>query len=144
MKIEDINNKDAKAKAEKLLAESKVVFMGTNGSHGHPNVRAMVPQKHDETRTIWFATNLESSKIIELIKNNKAVVYAYSQKNMSECRFWGAVSTLDDAASRKHIWNDELKKHYSGIEDPNLRVLRFDISNGIYSNKDGKGGSFTN
>jgi general stress protein 26 len=64
---------------------------------------------------------------------------------MTECRFWGAVSILEDATSRKHIWNDELKKLFEGgVEDPRLRVLRFDISNGIYSNKDGKIGNFTN
>ncbi|MDR1885079.1 MAG: pyridoxamine 5'-phosphate oxidase family protein [Synergistaceae bacterium] len=146
MKSEEINHKDAKAKAEKLLAESKLVFMGTNGSHGHPNVRALVPMKFEDVRTIWFATDLHSSKILELIKNNRAVVYAFSQKSMTECRFWGAVTILEDAASRKHVWTDELKKHFEGgVDDPRLRVLRFDISNGVYgSNKDGKSGSFTN
>ncbi|MDR3331968.1 MAG: pyridoxamine 5'-phosphate oxidase family protein [Synergistaceae bacterium] len=145
MRIDETGHKDTRAKAEKLLAESKVVFMGTNGSHGHPNLRAMIPLRTDEVRTVWFATDLDSSKIIELVKNNKAVLYTYSQKTLAECRFWGNVSILDDATSRKHVWCEEIKKHYNDPDDPNFRVLRFDISNGIFcSNKEGKSGSFSN
>lgn len=146
MKDSELDHKDVRAKAEKLVAGSKVLFMGTNGSHGgHPNVRAMVPAKVDGLQTIWFSTDLESSKIMELVKDNKATLYAYAPRTMAECRLWGTVSILDDPASRKLIWHDEFKKYFpGGADDPRLRVLRFDISNGTYSNKEGKKTEFKN
>jgi general stress protein 26 len=146
LKDEDLGHKDARAKAEKLLADSKIVFLGTNGSHGHPNLRAMVPARVVGTETIWFATGLDSSKILELIKSDKAVVYAYAARNHSffECRLWGNAVILEDAESRRQVWSDEFKEHFpGGVDDPNLRVLRFDVRNGVYS-KDGKSGGFKN
>jgi general stress protein 26 len=133
-------------KVEKILSGAKVVYMGTNGSHGHPNVRAVSPARVDGTDTIWFATDLNSSKIIELVKDDKAVIYALGPRMSDECRLWGSVAILDDAASRKNVWSDDVKRHVfsDGVNSGSLRVLRFDISNGCYSGKGGKCGEFKN
>lgn len=142
---DELTHKEARAKAEKLLSATKTVFLATNGSHGHPNVRAMMPLRIDGgVQTIWFSTGLDSSKIIELVKDDKAAVYGYSSRSMAEFRLWGRTTILEDAASRKLIWVDDLKEHFpGGLNDPNLRVLRFDVVSGLYCNKDGKSGIFT-
>ena len=46
MKECELTQKESRTKAEKLLSSAKVVFVGTNGSHGHSNVRTMAPQKN--------------------------------------------------------------------------------------------------
>jgi general stress protein 26 len=144
MKERELSSKEARAKAEKLLSGAKTIFLATNGSHGHPNLRAVNPLSFEGAQTLWFSTSLESSKIIELVKDNKAVVYGYSPRASSEFRLWGSVVILDDAVSRKHIWQDALKQHFpGGINDPDLRVLRFDSISGLYTGKDGKSGIFT-
>ena len=141
----EISAKEAREKTEKLLEKVKAVFLATNGSHGgHPNVRAMMVAKNEGIVRIWFGTSLDSGKIIELVKDNKATIYGYSPRTMTEFRLWGNVAILDDAESRKHIWRDEFKVHFpGGVNDPNLRVLRFDASNGVFSTPDGKSGHFT-
>jgi general stress protein 26 len=144
MKERELSQKDAKAKAEKLLAGAKTVFLATNGSHGHPNVRAMMPVKIEGADTVWFATSLESSKIIELVKDNKAAIYGYTPNNsLAEFRLWGEIAILDDHESRKYIWREEMKKHFSGIDDRNMRILRFNVVSGLYA-KEGKSGIFSN
>ncbi|GHV29388.1 hypothetical protein FACS1894167_08620 [Synergistales bacterium] len=145
MKEETYNAKDAQEKAYKLLfGGANPLFLATNGSHGHPNIRAMKPLYMDGVKSIWFATALESSKIIELIKCEKAVIYGYSSKTLAEFRLWGSAVILDDAESRKLVWNDNLKEFFTeGMSDPNMRVLRFDTLSGVYSGKDGKDGTFT-
>jgi general stress protein 26 len=143
VKEREIPQKEARAKAEKLLSGIKTVFLATNGSHGHPNLRAMMPLLFEGVQTLWFSTELESSKIIELVKDNKAAVLGYSPRSMSEFRLWGSVKILDDMASRKHVWTDYLKEHFpGGAQDPNLRVLRFDAVSGLFNSKDGKSGIF--
>ncbi|MDR1965081.1 MAG: pyridoxamine 5'-phosphate oxidase family protein [Synergistaceae bacterium] len=145
MSSNEISGKEAKGKAEALLGGAKTVYMGTNGSHGHPNVRAMMPVKVDGVKEIWFATDLESSKILELAKDSKAVIYVQAPRNAGECRLWGHVDILDDSESRKIVWRDELKKHFpDGANSARLRVLRFNVSNGVYCNKSGKIGEFKN
>lgn len=142
MKDHQWTPKEARTKAEKLLASVKTTFMATNGSYGHPNVRAMRPIRIEGCERVWFTATLESSKIIELIKDSRATLYG-SAANRSEFRLWGNVSVLDDPESRAFVWNDELKKFFEGgPEDPLLRVLRFDVVSGMYRGKEGKKGNF--
>jgi general stress protein 26 len=143
MKEREFSQKEARARAEKLLSGSKTVFLATNGSHGHPNLRAVTPLSLNGVGEIWFATALDSSKIIELVKSDKAVVYGYSPRSMSAFRLWGNVTILEDGESRNHIRRDDLKEHFpDGADDQNLRVLRFSVLSGMYTGKDGKSGVF--
>lgn len=141
----EFSPKEAKEKAEKLLDKAKAVFLATNGSlGGHPNVRAMAVAEHDGIARIWFLTGLDSDKILELVKDDKATIYGYSPRTMAEFRIWGNVVIADDPESRKHAWKDEYKEYFpGGAGDPNLRVLRFDVSNGMYSAAYNKSGQFT-
>ena len=144
MKERELTQKEARAKVEKLMANVETMFFATNGSHGHPNIRAMMPVRIDGTQAVWFATSLESSKLIELVKDNKAAIYGYAPNSMAEFRLWGNVTILDDHESRHLVWTDELKEHFpEGADDPILRVLRFDVVSGLYY-KDGKSGLFSN
>ncbi|MDR1472611.1 MAG: pyridoxamine 5'-phosphate oxidase family protein [Synergistaceae bacterium] len=146
MRSDEFSDRETKARAEKILSGVKTVYMGTNGSHGHPNVRAMSPSKVEGADTLWFVADLNSSKIIELVKDSKAVIYALGPRNAAECRLWGSVTILDDEASKKMVWSDEYKKHLfpDGVNSSNMRVLRFDVSNGHYRGKGGKYGEFKN
>ncbi len=145
MESVELVEKEARAKAEKLLEKAKAVFLATNGSlGGHPNVRAMQVARAEGVVRIWFATSLDSGKIIELVKDNKATIYGYSPRTNAEFRLWGNVTILDDLESRKHIWQDEFKAFFpGGVNDPDLRVLRFDANNGVYNTPEGKSGHFT-
>lgn len=142
MKERELTEKEARTKVEKLLSTVDTVYLATNGSHGHPNIRPMMPVKIDGVEKIWFCTDLESSKIIELIKDSKAAISGHSPKSMAEFRLWGSMHILDDAASRQYVWNEELESQYTGEDDPTMRVLRFDVISGMYNNK-GKSGIFT-
>jgi len=130
--------KEVLAKAAKLLSgtKAKTVYLATNGSHGHPNLRAMVPIMVEGVKAIWFATSAKSNKVLELQNDNHAVVYFDAPRMAGECRLWGFVEILDDMESRKKVWNDMIANHFpDGIESPDLRALRFDVTSGIYVNK---------
>ncbi|MDR1508826.1 MAG: pyridoxamine 5'-phosphate oxidase family protein [Synergistaceae bacterium] len=145
MKTSELGAKEARAKTERVLAGAKVVYMATNGSHGHPNVRAMSPAKTDGAKALWFVTDVGSSKIAELVNDGKSVIYAMAPRAAGECRVWGSVDILDDEKSRKIAWRDEFAEHFPGGKDsPELRVLRFNVSNGVYCGKTGKKGEFKN
>jgi general stress protein 26 len=47
--------------------------------------------------------------------------------------------------SKKHVWSDEAAAHFpAGIESPNIRVLRFTVSNGAYVDKNWQKYAFEN
>jgi general stress protein 26 len=145
MKTNELKAEEAKTKTGRVLAGAKVVYMATNGSHGHPNVRAMSTAKAEGVKALWFVTDAGSSKVAELAGDNKSVIYAAAPRGAGECRVWGSVDILDDGASRKTAWRDEFMEHFpGGAGSPELRVLRFNIANGVYRSKAGKRGEFKN
>ncbi|MDR0763974.1 MAG: pyridoxamine 5'-phosphate oxidase family protein [Synergistaceae bacterium] len=138
------NGESAKKGAAKLLETMECVYMATNGENGHPNLRAMAAAKTEGVKTLWFVTDEESSKAQELLRDDKAVVYA-GALDAGEVKLWGNVEILEDMASRKKVWSDEVAEHFpGGIASPNLRVLRFKVSNGIYADKKWQKHAFKN
>ena len=137
MKKTENGANDAIEKTAKLLAGAKKVYLATNGSHGHPNLRAISPAKAEGARTVWFAVHADSNKISELVNDNHAVIYFDAPRMGGEFRLWGFVEILDDMESRKKIWGKDYEEFFpdGGIESPSLRVLRFDAVNGTYMNK---------
>ena len=125
--------KEAIEKAAKLLSGAKTLYMATNGSHGHPNLRAMMPVKVDGVKSVWFLTDAASSKIVELAHDGHAVLYAEAPRMAGECRFWGTVAIFDDFSVKQELWKEDYRPHFpNGPESENMRVLRFDVSNGVY------------
>lgn len=137
-----LTDEDAKAKAEKLLSKTRVVFLATNGSHGHPNLRALALVGMDGISSLWFAVSSQSCKVAELLSDSRAVVYGYAPRTMAEFRLWGNVAVLDDDESRARVWTEGFEEYFEGKDDPDMRVLRFDAKSGIYCDKKGNGGMF--
>ena len=137
--------KEIVEKAAKILSGAKTVYLATNGSHGHPNLRAMAPAMVDGIESVWFMTFAGSSKVKEILRDNHAVLYAWSSRSGTECRLWGTVDVLDDAASKKKVWSEEFREHFpDGPSSENMRVLRFNVSNGTYVNKKMEAYNFEN
>jgi general stress protein 26 len=140
-----LTKKEIAEKASKMLEAVKCVYMATNGENGHPNLRALVTARVEGIKALWFVSDEESSKVQELLRDDKAVIYAPAARGAGEVRFWGNVEILDDMASRKKVWGDEAAAHFpDGIESPSVRILRFKISNGIYVDKNWQKHAFKN
>jgi general stress protein 26 len=145
MKNGELTKKEVAERASKILEAAKCVYMATNGENGHPNLRAVVTTKAEGIKTLWFVTDDESSKVQELLRDDKAVIYAPAARGAGEVRLWGNVEILEDMASKKKIWSAECDAHFpAGIESPNARVLRFKVSNGVYVDKNWQKHAFKN
>jgi general stress protein 26 len=145
MKNGELTKKEILEKASKILEAAKCVYMATNGENGHPNLRALLTAKTEGTKTLWFVTDEKSSKVQELLRDDKAVIYAPAARGAGEVRLWGGVEVLEDMASKKHVWSDKAAAHFQGgIESPDIRVLRFRVSNGIYADKNWQKHAFKN
>lgn len=134
----ELTSNEAREKTAKFIASLRTVYVATNGANGHPNVRAMNIYKSEGTSCLWFATELESSKMIELIKSNKAAVYGCASDG-EEFRLWGSMTILEDKESMKQVWCDDLERRFGSIASHDVRVLRFDAISGSYAKGDDYG-----
>jgi general stress protein 26 len=145
MKKSELTKKEVAERAAKILESAKCVYMATNGENGHPNLRALLTARTEGIKTLWFVADGESSKVQELLRDDKAAIYVPAARGAGEVRFWGSVEILEDMASRKKVWGDEAAAHFpDGIESPGVRVLRFKVSNGIYADKNWQKHAFKN
>ncbi len=115
-----------------LANRSTIGMLGTYGD-GYPDVRAMIKNKNEGPKTIWFTTNTSSRKIEQLKENPKACVYFVDSDKWMGLRLVGIVDILQDPESRQRLWREGFERYYpSGVSDPDYSVLRFKAQRGSY------------
>ena len=128
-----LNADETKNRTIKALEKIPFVSFGTLGADGWPDLRVLLVAAKDGVESIWFATSFDSTKISELKRNPKAVIYGYDPEQMLEFRLFGTAELLTDSASRQKIWQDDFIQHFpDGIDSPSMIVLRFDTDHGMY------------
>ncbi|RXV60381.1 general stress protein 26 [Fusibacter sp. A1] len=116
-----------------LVKNAKVAMLGTVDEQGHPNIKAMLNLKTDGLHRIWFSTNTSSKRVQQLLNNNKACVYYYTDNDFMGLMLVGKAEVMRDEASRKLLWFDGCEAYYPhGIDDPDYSVLRFTAESGHY------------
>ena len=134
---------NAQSRVIQILEKNPFVSFATFGANDWPDVRVLLVAAKDGTNSIWFATATESTKIDQLRKNPKAVIYGYDMEAMAEFRLFGKVELLSDYASRRKIWRDDFIQHFpDGIDSPTMIVLRFDTDHGVYDSYGREVGKF--
>lgn len=91
--------------------------------NGFPTASTISASKADGIRWITFCTGIRSNKA-ERIKNcNRAsVCFGSIDHNIT---LVGTIEILTDLETKKEMWYSGLSNHFSGPEDSNYCVLRF-------------------
>jgi len=144
MELKILDAAETKSRILQMLnKECVVVSVATFGTDDYPDIRALVVTANDGVDTIWFATETTSRKIAQLQKNPKAAIYSYDGEAMTEFRLFGTVELLNDAASRRKVWQDDFTQHWpDGVDSPNMIVLRFNTDRGVYDSYGQEAGKF--
>ncbi len=109
-----------------LVNRSEFAMLGTNGSEGYPNIRAMIKMENEGLKKIWFSTNTSSKKVAQLKKIPKACVYFVDFDKWMGLMLVGIIDILQDPESKQRLWREEFEKYYPlGVGDPDYSVLHF-------------------
>lgn len=128
-----MNKQEAITQGLKLIEESKICMLGTNGADGFPNIKAMMNLKHEGLKKIWFSTNTSSKRVRQLRKDNRACVYYVDEKNFKGLMLIGTIEILQDIEPKKMLWSEGAEIYYPlGVEDPDYSVLYFIAKQGNY------------
>jgi len=120
---------DLKNKIMKVLEEGpkpKVAALATVDEKGRPRVRIMVVK--NDGFTLFSTTSIKSTKISH-IRNNDSVSLSVSRdiSNLASdyLTIEGTAEVLTDARTKKNFWNENLKIHFTGPEDPDYCILKY-------------------
>lgn len=120
------------ARAGELIA-SKTGFIG-DGMEGHcvlalidedgyPSASTVTISKADGIKWITFLDGAGSSKEKRIAKCNRgSVCLSSSEYNVS---LVGTLEVLCDPETKKEMWQEPMRAYFSGPEDPDYWVLRF-------------------
>jgi general stress protein 26 len=128
-----MNRQEAITQGLKLVEDSIICMLGTNGEDGFPNIKGMMNLKHEGLKNIWFSTNTSSRRVQQLKKDNRACVYHVDEKHFRGLMLVGTIEILQDIESRKMLWTEGAEIYYPlGLEDPDYSVLCFTAKRGNY------------
>lgn len=117
----------------KLIEQSKICLLGTNGGDGFPNIKAMLNVKHEGLNKVWLSTNTSSKRVQQLKKDSRACVYYVDEVNYKGLMLIGTIEILQDLKSKEMLWFDGAERYYPlGVEDPDYSVLCFTARQGDY------------
>jgi general stress protein 26 len=90
---------------------------------GYPTTSTITASKADGINWITFCTGIGSPKAKRISKSNRAsICFNADDYNIT---LVGTIEILTDPDIKKDMWYDGLINHFSGADDPNYCVLRF-------------------
>ena len=84
------------------------------------------PEPHDGL--IWFVTDVRGAKDDEIEAHAQVCLVFIDPKDKAYLSLTGRAQVLDDRAKAAEIWKKTDGVWWSGPDDPNVRVLRFEPS----------------
>ncbi|HEX2946260.1 MAG TPA: pyridoxamine 5'-phosphate oxidase family protein [Clostridia bacterium] len=125
--------KEATAESLKLVESCSNAMVGSIGSEGYPNIKAMIKCEAEGLKTFWFSTNTSSRRVAQFRQNDKACIYFVDQDQYKGLMLVGKMEILSDHESKARLWQDGCEIYYPlGVDDPDYSVFRFTAEWGNY------------
>jgi general stress protein 26 len=129
----ELSGEEGQKKIAELTKGIHICMMTTICTDGSMTSRPMAVQDEPFNGTLWFLTRSTSDKIEE-IKQDQHVTLAFSEPSDSKyISLKGRASVNQDRAKIHELWNPMYKAWFpKGEDDPEIAVLRVDVSEGDY------------
>jgi len=117
---------DLKQKIFETIREPLLASLGTITEDGKPWVRYVMTTGNEDL-TLRFATFLNSRKVAQIRKTPDVHLtcgVTDIQSMQPYLQIQGRAEILTDETDRHGYWKDELRRYFSGPDDPNYCVVR--------------------
>src|SRR5262245_15999088 len=123
-------------KARQLLPSFRTAMLVTRGSESgelHMRPRALQGDLSTFGGTLWFFTDDRSEKIREIEKEPRVSLVFQSDPDSRYLQLSGSASTVTDRAKMRELYTTSLRTWFpAGLEDPNLMLIRIDVTSGTF------------
>ena len=110
-----------------------ICMMNTAAKDGSIDSRPMALQDKPFDGTLWFLTRGSSEKVDEVQTDRNVTLTFADPSNQKYITLKGRASVSSDRAKVHELWNNMYKAWFpNGPEDPEISVLRVDVSDGDY------------
>ena len=137
---EDLSGPAAAQKIADLVKSGNSCFFCTLGMGSQLHARPMTVMEVDDGGTLWFFTEIDSLKNIELDRDPRVTLFFKEGDNAGHLKLEGEATQVTDRATIHRLWSPKLRAWFTeGEDDPRICVLRVDPISGEYW--DTRGGS---
>ena len=129
----NLSGAEAKEKIASLVKGIHICMMNTAAKDGSIDSRPMALQNTPFDGTLWFLTRGSSGKVEEVQSDQHVTLTFADTSNQSYITLKGRASVSSDRAKVHELWNSMYKAWFpNGPDDPEVTVLRVDVSDGDY------------
>ncbi len=100
------------AAAREIIATARYCSLITLDVSGRPQARTLDPFAPDEQMTIWLGTNARSSKVREIRRNPRVVLYYFDREAQAYVSISGRARLVNDPRLKLKWWKDEWREFY--------------------------------
>ncbi len=116
-----------------LIGDHNIVMLVTTAIDGTFESRPMAVHIRDFDGTVWFLTPKESVKVQEIHADSHATLIFSDPSNAKYVSAKGRAYINRDRGKIHELWNPMYKAWFpAGEDDPNIAVLRVDITEADY------------
>lgn len=130
-----MNEAKIREKALELVERSNIAFLGTIGSDGGPEIKAVQVADREGMSAVWISTNTSSERVGQLERDPRACLYfvQYDREPWAGLLLRGRVEIRRDPEARERLWEEGCEKYYpEGVYDPDYTVLRLIAERGKF------------
>ena len=132
--VKNINNNEAVEKIKELAEKAQTCLFCTKIETGKAfSTRPMSAQKVDDEGNIWFLSDKDSTKNME-VKDDDHVQLLFSGSSHSDfLSVYGKASVNYDKEKIKEFWEPIVKTWFQeGVDDPRISVIKVTPEEGYY------------
>ena len=138
--VTELSGKEGLERIGALISEIRFAMLTTVAPNGSLDSRPMATQKSEFDGTLWFLTSSDSRKASEIAANAQVCV-SYADPDAGRyVSLKGRGNVSEDRAKIHKLWSPAYKAWFpEGEDDPQIRVLRVDVTEGeFWDTTDGK------
>ena len=132
--VKNLQNAEAIEKLKELAEKSETCLFCTNIKTGKPfSTRPMAVQEVDDDGNLWFLSDKESNKNMELKEDDHVQLLFSSSSHAGFLNVFGKATVTYDKQKIKELWKPLIKTWFQeGQDDPNISVIKVEPKEGYY------------
>lgn len=125
MSRENLSSAEAIKKLKELSEKAKTCMFITRLNDKSPlNSRPIGLQQCDAEGNLWFISNKESRKNMQIENDNKVQLYFMNNSDYEYLSITGQAFIYDDKATIEAKWSEVANAWFDGKDDPEVSIIR--------------------